>query len=301
MQPEFPEYVTNPEVIRELIKDRMVDGHYPLFGFPFLCIGNVTDLSKMLYLNNKGTIGARARTEFSLKDIIDLGKFFEKNAKDVYNVMSWDLKDGICNKFFNEIKEAAKISKNSDKLHEVSSKFIKWSEKRSNRRKSIKDLCDAVKQDSGYRVDVIFVNDINFYEFWDEAETSDIDEDRTYNTRSICKTVAYLKDPRIWLIGVEGDFIPEGDLLGVCFWRGEPVVEILYGVDPDFGNGNNGTEFSQLLKDNIPLCVNIFKGGSEDEEKENEAVKDRIIIEAWLDFVVHVKYPNGVFYLEDVI
>jgi len=334
MQPEFPEYVTNPEVVRELIKDYMVNGIYPLFKFPFKMFGDIKDFERVfkgegatfaakcktgifsdvgdsswpVVKFSEGIVKKRFATVLSGDEQSKTDVYFRDEINHVYNEMAWVLVDQICGNFFGKIKENVV----SDDLKKISSKFSKWSEP-CDVLQQLADLKSFVEKEKGYKLNVVFVNERNYYEFWDHVTFNCLDLDESGGFKSYMKDVQeiynkahYLKDLDLWLVGVSDDneVVSEGTIVGTCSYLGEPLVGILYGYDPQFGqsadeDGNLDTK--SLIKGNIPLNINIYKGGSEDEERGDETVKDRITIESWLDFVVSIRDLAGVFYLEDVI
>ena len=201
----------------------------------------------------------------------------------------------------------------SDDLKKISSKFSKWSETPCDVLQQLADLRSFVEKENGYKLDIVFVNERNYYEFWDHVTSDCLDLDESGGFKSyvkdihkICNKASYLKDLDLWLVGVSDDneVVPEGTIIGVCSYIGEPLVGILYGYDPQFGQSvdeSRDLDTKNLIRDNIPLNINIFKGGSEDEERKDETSKDRITIESWIDFKVCLRSLNAAFYLEDVI
>jgi len=327
---EFPEFVMNPDIVRDEIKHRMVnnfkreDGYgssYPLFLFPF----KLVSLSEV----KDGAFGAKTRTRINSSDMFRSLTESEKksgwptvtvkvpnlelreNIEKVYALMGWELTDQLCKKFFGAIKKDTKIP---DELKEIASKFIKWHTMDGFRKKefkgiepnpmkNLKSLCEFAEKIEGRKLTAVFVNDANFYEFWDFVEAKDVDADLGHRVRSTCEDATYLKDLELWLIGVSSECLSEGSVVGVYSKYNLPLVEILGGYDSKFGKWENcdAEDYETMIRSNIPLNVNIYQGGSKDEEEEDEAVKDRVTIETWIDFKVQVKNENSGFYLEDGI
>jgi len=130
MQPELPEYVTNPEVVRELIKTKMMDGNYPLFRFPFKMYGDIKDFRRA-FESKKATFAAKCKTGIfrdvensswpvvKSSEIPDKKRFLTVLSEDeqtrsdaylrdkvnrVYIEMAWVLVDQICENFLRKLK-----------------------------------------------------------------------------------------------------------------------------------------------------------------------------------------------------
>jgi len=319
---EFPEIITNPEVVRELIRDSIVGMGYPLFGTRFKSVGEAKDLRNILYLSGESAMGAKVRTTFfgnrfsdwvtwphvssfteeikpSKVNIQDYASCLNDKAKRTYFGMGWELGNQLNKKFFEEIKNQ---SVTSHEINDISKNFIKWSENVVDVLNDIDKLCNQVKMRRWCKLDALFVDIENYHEFWDHVETADEDLENRKRIYSICDTAAYLDDSKIWLIGVKDSVIPEGSMVGICSLRDNSLVEILTGIDPLFGKQEEYYDDPiSSLKSNIPLNVNIIKGANEFLEEKDPTIKDVVTIETWLDFKVNVKKPCGAFYLENVI
>ncbi len=300
---EFPEIITNPEVVRELIRKEMINEMYPLFMFPFKLVGNIDEFKEVF----KGDV-VGPYTEFNKNDLKLTS--FERDVARVYRAMAWNIGDRLNKTFFETIKENIKTS---DEITLISNKFIKWSEKEATRLEDIKNLCKLIHQKEGYELKIVFVNSDNYYEFWDEVVDSDgntvinYDKEDLLNVKPICDRAIYLKDVKVWLIGV--DEIPEGSMVGVCARFGNYLIEILTGLDSKFGN------FDYNIKSpNIPINIKICEGIRAINKKGSNSIfspwsssfefeedLNSIVIGSWLDFKVNVKKPDGAFYLENVI
>jgi hypothetical protein len=227
---------------------------------------------------------SKRRIKGSFKKGVENDPRFMSVVSDTYASMAWAIAYQTNNDLITRLEADAAAQKT---LFEAKTSGI-WSGVDADPLKDIRYIAADINAKEGYELDTIIIHRTNYDELTDFLEQDDMDYEyaRTVAAnRDFKSKMLYLKTPGCWVIGLPtGAGVSEGAILGLGKFQNMPCVENNAYSDPDFTAAQFGG--ADLQSANIPLNVNIWP--SPDGRKTN--------VEAWINNVVFVGRPYGVFY-----